>query len=165
MKIVIIADTHMPKMAKKLPTRLVDELKNTDLILHAGDWQTLNLHEELMQYAPVEGVAGNIDSEDLQNFFGKKKIIKIGSYTIGLTHGDGKGKTTEKRALEMFKDEQIDLLIFGHSHIPIMKKVGNVTIFNPGSPTDKRRQKHYSFGVLSITKNIALDHIFFDDKS
>jgi len=54
MKIVIIADTHMPKMAKKLPARLVDELKNTDLILHAGDWQTMNLYEELTQYAPVE---------------------------------------------------------------------------------------------------------------
>ncbi|MBS4201063.1 metallophosphoesterase family protein [Bacillus sp. FJAT-49732] len=165
MKIVIIADTHMPKMAKKLPSRLVDEFKNTDLILHAGDWQTFEVYEKLREYAPVEGVAGNIDGEDLQSFFGKKKILKIGSYTIGLTHGDGKGKTTERRALDMFKDEQINLLIFGHSHIPLIKKVGNMTLFNPGSPTDKRRQKQFSFGVLSITKEIALEHVFFDDKA
>ncbi|MBS4196225.1 metallophosphoesterase family protein [Lederbergia citri] len=164
MKIVITADTHMPRMAKKLPVRLVEELENADLIIHAGDWQTFEVYEKLREYAPIEGVAGNIDGEDLQNFFGKKKILTLGSITIGLTHGDGKGKTTERRALEIFKDEQIDLLIFGHSHIPLMKKVGNITLFNPGSPTDKRRQKQFSFGVLSITKNITLEHEFFDDK-
>lgn len=157
----------MPKMGKELPERLRRELDTTDLILHTGDWQTIEVVENLCRYAPIKGVIGNVDGEEIQKRFPDKLIVELADLRIGMTHGHGKGKTTEKRAMDTFKDEPIDLLIFGHSHIPTHKKVGDLTIFNPGSPTDKRRQPHYSFGLLrsSMKGEWVLEHVFYDDKN
>ncbi len=166
LKVVIISDTHMPKRAKALPAVLKDELKNAGLIIHAGDWQTLALYDELQQYAPVEGVAGNIDEDEVTEKLGLKKIIEAAGMRIGIVHGHGKGKTTEKRAMAAFRDDDPDFIIFGHSHIPIHKEVDGVVLFNPGSPTDKRRQKQFSYGLLTIEKSeMTIKHVFFDDRS
>ncbi|WP_077624474.1 metallophosphoesterase family protein [Sediminibacillus massiliensis] len=165
MLVVIIADTHMPRRAKKLPEKLKEDLRTADLILHAGDWQTLDVLEELKSFAPVDGVAGNVDNEEITNKFGKKKIFDLDGTLVGLTHGDGKGKTTEKRAIEQFAGDEIDILIYGHSHIPVKKEMDNFILFNPGSPTDKRRQDQYSYGLLKTGNNPTLEHVFFQDKS
>ncbi|MCT2537703.1 metallophosphoesterase [Aquibacillus koreensis] len=165
MKIVVIADTHIPKRAKKLPKRLLEELKDADLIFHVGDWQTTTVLEELSQYAPVEGVAGNVDPVEIHELFGEKKVFDFEHISIGLTHGDGKSKTTEKRALDHFAFDDVDIIIFGHSHIPVLKVDEGILLFNPGSPTDKRRQAMYSFGVIEIREVVTLKHIFFEDKT
>ncbi|KIL51877.1 metallophosphoesterase family protein [Jeotgalibacillus soli] len=164
MKMIVISDTHMPKMAKKIPEALKKGLTDADLILHAGDWQTAEVYDELRKYAPVEGVTGNIDEEGLHKLFDRKKILHFGEVKIGITHGDGKGKTTEKRAMDVFKDDDIDILIYGHSHIPVLKTNDKPILFNPGSPTDKRRQQHYSYGVIEIEKTVSIEHVFFDNK-
>lgn len=165
MKIGVIGDTHMPKRAKHLPKALKDGLKGVDLILHTGDWQTLEVYEELQKIAPVDGVAGNVDGEEILTTFGKRKIFTFHGVTIGLTHGDGKGKTTEKRAIEAFSDKGVDIVIFGHSHIPVLKQIDQVTLFNPGSPTDKRRQPKFSYGIIEITDQVKMYHVYYDDKS
>ncbi|MRH45098.1 YfcE family phosphodiesterase [Aquibacillus halophilus] len=165
MRIAIIADTHMPKRAKSLPKKLIEELVNVDLILHAGDWQTKDVWQELTRYAPVEGVIGNVDNQDLHNLFGKRQVFDFGKLSIGLIHGDGKSKTTEKRALDAFAFEDVDIIIFGHSHIPVLKEQDDIILFNPGSPTDKRRQPMYSYGIIEIQETILLKHVFFEDKS
>nr|WP_316047281.1 metallophosphoesterase family protein [Planococcus glaciei] len=81
---------------------------------------------------------------------------------VGVIHGDGSRKTTEQRAFEAFAEEQVDIIVFGHSHIPVMREVDGITLFNPGSPTDKRKQPQYSFGLLEIGDTWNLRHIFFD---
>ncbi|WP_226038216.1 metallophosphoesterase family protein [Aquibacillus saliphilus] len=164
MRIVVIADTHMPKRAKHLPKRLIEGLINVDLILHAGDWQTREVLEELTVYAPVQGVAGNVDGDDLHSLFGKRKVLDFGNISIGLTHGDGKSKTTEKRALDDFAFDDVDIVIFGHSHIPVLKKHEDIILFNPGSPTDKRRSPSYSYGIIDIGETVVLKHVFFENK-
>ncbi len=63
-----------------------------------------------------------------------------------------------------FAGEDIDLLIYGHSHIPVLKEMHGITILNPGSPTDKRRQKQYSFAVIRLGKEMAIEHVFYDSK-
>lgn len=161
-KIVILSDTHIPARAKKLPQILLDACREADLILHAGDWQELDVFFELSAYAETIGVAGNVDPWELVDRFGKKKTLTVENLKIGIVHGDGASKTTEQRALETFTDEGADLIIFGHSHIPIMKEINGVTLFNPGSPTDKRLQKQYSFGILEIGEEWNLRHVFFD---
>lgn len=156
----------MPRMAKKLPRRLREELDGTDLILHVGDWQTMDVVDVLSSYAPIKGVSGNVDGEEIQKLFLEKLTFELPNLRVGLTHGHGRGKTTEKRAMDTFKDEPVDLIVFGHSHIPTKKKVGNLMLFNPGSPTDKRRQTYYSFGLLEfIDGEWQLEHVFFEDKS
>jgi len=165
MKIIVLSDTHMPKREKFLPPRLVEELKVADLIIHAGDWQTIDVYNHLKTFAKVEGVFGNVDDEDIKDMFPEKRIVEAGRYKIGITHGHGSGKTTEKRAVQMFADERVDCIIFGHSHIPIKKDYKGILLFNPGSPTDRRRQEKYSFGVITIGESLEAEHIFFTKES
>lgn len=164
MKIAILSDTHMPRMAKQLPKVLCTHLENADAIIHAGDWQTSAVYDELKQYAPVYGVTGNVDEKSLYNKFERSIVLQFGKVKIGVTHGDGKGKTTEQRAMDAFSEEKLDLLIFGHSHVPLLKEKNGLTLFNPGSPTDKRKQSQYSFGILEINKGFSIRHVFYDSK-
>lgn len=164
-KIIILSDTHIPTRAKHLPKILLNACEGADYILHAGDWQNLDVFFELSAYAETIGVAGNVDPWEIVDRFGKKKIMTVENLKIGIVHGDGIKKTTEQRALETFADDDVDLILFGHSHIPLVKKINGVTLFNPGSPTDKRRQSQYSFGILEIDGEWKLQHIYFDKES
>lgn len=165
MRIVILSDTHIPKRAKQLPARLMDRLKRAQAIIHAGDWVDLAVYRELSRCAPVYGVAGNCDPPALRRKLGRRRIIELGGWRIGITHGDGQRGTTRDRALASFAHERLDLLVFGHSHIPYKKKHGKMIVFNPGSPTDKRRNPHYSFGFAQLGKKISLKHVYFSDRS
>jgi uncharacterized protein len=164
MKIVVISDTHMPKKAKSLPDQVVTELKQSDLIIHAGDWQTIEVYEELLQYGEVKGVFGNVDSEELQALLPEKSIIEIKGFKMGLVHGHGKRWTTERRAIEAFKYTPVDCIIFGHSHIPVLKEVNGILLFNPGSCTDKRRQQQTSFGLITVNNGLHAQHLFLNNE-
>lgn len=164
MKIVVISDTHMPKKAKQLPERLLIDLEDCDYIIHAGDWQTEELYNELKQYGPVIGVTGNVDDPELKSLLKTKEILRAGDFLIGIVHGHGTRKTTEKRALESFEDEEVDCIVYGHSHIPVLKEIDGVIVFNPGSPTDKRRQEEFSYGILTVGERIVAQHVFFNEK-
>lgn len=161
-KIVIVSDTHIPNRSKKLPQKLIDECQDADFIIHAGDWQTLDVFYELSAYAETDGVTGNVDPWEILDRFGKKKIFTFGELKVGVIHGDGIRKTTEQRAFDAFAEEDVDIIVFGHSHMPMRRDVEEVTLFNPGSPTDKRHESQYSFGLLEIGENWELKHIFFD---
>ncbi|WP_409305695.1 metallophosphoesterase family protein [Peribacillus sp. SCS-155] len=164
MKIIVVSDTHMPKRAKSLPKKLTEALKTADLIIHAGDWQTIDVYNELSSFAPVEGVYGNVDGEDVKSRFEQKKVLDINGYRIGIVHGHGQKGSTEKRALSAFSEEMVDVIVYGHSHIPIKKMVGDLLLFNPGSATDKRRQKKFSFGMITINGELHAEHIYYEDK-
>lgn len=155
----------MPRMSKQLPEPLKKELETADLLFHTGDWQTIEVVEALRKYATVKGVVGNVDGEEMRKSFPERLIVELPGLRVGITHGHGNGKTTEKRAIDTFKNESIDLLIYGHSHIPVHKNVGNLILFNPGSPTDKRKQPSFSFGLLTLSNDEwQLSHIFYDTK-
>ena len=164
MKIVVMSDTHMPKKAKRLPRTLVRDLETADYIIHSGDWQAVELYHELKQYANVIGVTGNVDSPELKRQLKTKEILRAGDFNIGIVHGHGIGKTTEKRAVDTFMMDKVDCIVYGHSHIPVHKETNGILIFNPGSPTDKRRQKEFSYGILTISGEITAEHVFFKDK-
>lgn len=165
MRIGVIADTHLTKRATKLPDALVEGLQGVDYILHAGDWITLETVALIEQLAPFDGIAGNNDGPDIIERFGHKKLLTMADYRIGLIHGDGTRKTTEERAREAFREERPDIVIFGHSHIPYMHTIEGMLMFNPGSPTDKRRQAQYSFGILELADEIRAWHVFYDSKA
>ncbi|RXT08195.1 metallophosphoesterase family protein [Ammoniphilus sp. CFH 90114] len=165
MRIGIISDTHMPSRAKGIPQELVKGLKGVDLILHAGDWTKPEVVHAFESLAPIDGVAGNNDGEEIIRRFGRKKIITLAGYRIGMIHGDGVRKKTEERAWEAFADETVDVIVFGHSHVPFLRKHQGVLVFNPGSPTDKRRQPRYSYGVLTLANSIKAEHYYYDDKT
>ncbi|GIP36901.1 phosphoesterase [Paenibacillus sp. J31TS4] len=163
MKIGVLSDTHMPRYGRTLPRPVYEAFEGVDLILHAGDWQTLDVYDELAAIAPVEGVTGNTDGWELYDRFGAKKLLELGGFRIGLVHGhEGRARTTEGRAQEAFRDEQPDAIVFGHSHIPMNRTEEGILLFNPGSPTDKRRQPRYSCGILELGTELKARHIYFD---
>ncbi|HEX7065476.1 MAG TPA: metallophosphoesterase family protein [Bacillales bacterium] len=165
MKIGLVSDTHMPGHAKALPQALRKGFEDVDLIIHAGDWQTLDVYEQFREIAPVEGVAGNVDGNDVISRFKQKKLLELEGYRIGLVHGHlGNGRTTPERALRTFEGENVDLIVFGHSHIPYDKEIDGIRLFNPGSPTDKRRQAEFSYGLLTLDDGLSLRHVYFKDK-
>jgi hypothetical protein len=167
MKIGVVSDTHMPKRASALPPVLVSYFRNVDLIIHLGDWTSMDVYRQLSALAPVEGVAGNNDPEEIIQRFGYHKIIKLGAHKVGLTHGflpEGRGNAREK-ATRVFEGQDVDAILFGHSHKPLLKRESGLLLFNPGSPTDKRRELKYSFGLLQISGDtIKAKHIYMERK-
>lgn len=162
----VIADTHIPRRAKVIPQKVLDGFKGVNLIIHAGDMLEDYIKYELEQIAPFEGVAGNNDGSHIRDMLGDKKILDIEGVKIGITHGAGVGsgfKGALKGAREVFKNDKVDCVVFGHSHVPFNQLMDGVLYFNPGSPTDKRTQEFYSFGMLYIENgSIRGDIRYFD---
>ena len=161
MIVVVTSDTHMPKRGKKLPTQLLAECRTADLIIHAGDWSTVDVYHELSKYADVKGVHGNIDSGEVIELFPAKELLEIEGMRIGVVHGHGDKKTTEKRALDAFGPSLPDVIIFGHSHIPFLRYAKKTLLMNPGSPTDKRAIPYFSYGILTINDGILKTEIVY----
>lgn len=163
MIIGVVSDTHLTGRSRKLPPVLIEGLRLADAILHAGDWMTLDVYEELSRIAPVQGVAGNGDGEEIIRHFGMKRVAVCEGIRIGIVHGhEGTGRTTPERARRAFLEDPPDIVVFGHSHIPLKEQAGSVLLFNPGSPTDKRRQPLYSYGLIHIRDGeFTAEHHFF----
>jgi putative phosphoesterase len=161
-RIGVISDTHIPSKAKALPQVVLDGLQDTDYIFHLGDISELSVIETLEKLAPVYAVAGNTDGDALRRRFGEKRLVCLGSKTFGLVHGHGEKGKTPDRARTSFKDENPDCIVFGHSHIPYSHYDNGLLLFNSGSPTDKRRNDFYSYGILEVGPEIVPKLIFFD---
>ncbi|MGG1879130.1 MULTISPECIES: metallophosphoesterase family protein [Paenibacillus] len=165
MKIIVISDTHLPIRARSLPEPLLKVLPGADLILHAGDWSDWSVYELLSRYAPVAGVAGNTDPPVIREKLGLTRIVEADTYRIGLVHGHIGSRSTEQNARSAFDQQPVDAIVFGHSHIPVHKRVDGILLFNPGSPTDRRRQPKFSFGILTTDNGqLQARHVFFDRK-
>lgn len=164
MRIGVVSDTHIFRAGKKLPQQLIEEFSKVDLILHLGDWVVMDVYDQLAQLAPVDGIAGNNDGYEIIERFGEKKLLTLEGKRVGLIHGHTpySRKGTDGNALLAFEGEKVDVILFGHSHQPLMRNENGILLFNPGSPTDKRREKKYSFGLLDVTETgINAQHIFF----
>ncbi len=154
----------MPKKGKRFPEPLLDILrKDIDYIFHAGDWTAQSVYEELKTLAPVYGVKGNVDKESWSHTLPEKVLVYIEDVKIAMVHGHlGKGRSTPERAYRECEKDRADLIIFGHSHIPFHEEKGDTVLFNPGSPTDKRRQKQFSYGIAEIHQStFTLTHHYF----
>jgi putative phosphoesterase len=161
MLIGLVSDTHVPRRSKALPDWLLDGLQGVDLILHAGDLTDRSVLRALAAVAPVEAVAGNGDAPDLCAELGERKLLTLEGYRIGLVHGHGVKGNTLSRAMAAFADQHLNVIVFGHSHIPYQQWHEGTLLVNPGSPTDKRRQPQYSFGLLKLdTQGIQVEFRF-----
>ena len=148
-RIAVVSDTHLPRFAARLETALRHiAAEEPEFILHCGDLTTLDATEALERIAPVEAVAGNNDCADIVERYGRRKIVHVGRFLIGMVHGDGNRGTTLDRARAAFAGDTLDAIVFGHSHIPYLACHDGVWVVNPGSITDKRRQERFSFAVL-----------------
>lgn len=156
MKILVLADTHIPDRAKKLPQVILEEAKKVDLIIHAGDLIDISVLNELKKINKVKAVAGNMDSSEVLKILPHKEIIAAGKFKIGLTHGEGAMNQLVEMAKNTFK-EKLDCIIFGHSHHPFSDFVEGTLMFNPGSVSDKIFAPFNSYGILEVNDNIKAE--------
>lgn len=160
MRIAVLSDTHL-RVGSSLPRFVWENLTQIDMIIHAGDLTHMGVIEELACIAPVRAVRGNCDGWDVSLPY--RDLIECDGLRIGLIHGNGgRGKSTPERAYAAFEDTSVDLIVFGHSHMPFMEWRNGILMFNPGSPTDKRREPQYSFGLLDIQQGqVNAKHLYF----
>jgi uncharacterized protein len=149
----VVSDTHLPRFGTTLPAALVRGLRKAQVqaILHCGDLTQRIAIELLEEIAPVIAVAGNNDSKELRKELGERVLLEAGEVRIGIVHGHrAPGRMTIDRAFRAFEDERVDAVFYGHSHLPFRTRRGGVLLFNPGSPTDKRINPAYSYGIVRI---------------
>lgn len=154
-KIGVISDTHIPRMARNIPKAVCDGFKDVDLILHAGDLAEMKFLEKLRKLKKTVAVSGNMDSGEVAAALKPKEIIEAGKFRIGLIHGGGPPEGLPERILAEFKGEKVDCIVFGHSHHPMNEIREGILLFNPGSPTDKIFTPYNSYGILEITDKIT----------
>jgi uncharacterized protein len=149
MRVVALADTHAPRRWKSCPPQVAEWLRGADVILHAGDVCTAAVLDELSAYAAVLAVTGNNDGPDVAAW-GAGPVLEadLGGLRVAMIHDAGAAAGRLARMRRRFP--AADLVVFGHSHIPLDAKADGLRIFNPGSPTDRRRQPHGTVGVLTI---------------
>jgi uncharacterized protein len=147
----VLSDTHAPRRWKSCPPAVASWLRGADLILHAGDVCTATVLDELAQYAPVTAVAGNNDGPDVAAWGAAETAsLAIDGLPVAMIHDSGPAAGRVARLRARFPSA--GLVVFGHSHIPldVTSGDGGLRIFNPGSPTDRRRQPHGTLGVLDV---------------
>jgi uncharacterized protein len=149
MEIAIISDTHMPRGSRRLSQGCVDRLQAADLILHAGDLSTIDVLLELEAYAPVIAIHGNVDDPDVRARLPAQATVELERAKVGLIHDAGPAIERVERMRKEFP--LADAVVFGHSHIPVHERaLDGFQIFNPGSPTERRRAPHHTMGIASL---------------
>jgi uncharacterized protein len=147
--VAVISDTHLPRGARRIPDACVASMRASDLILHAGDFTYPEVLEEIEALGPpVAAVHGNVDTEELRQRLPEARLVNAGGAKIAMLHDAGPSYGRLERMRRRFPEA--NAVVFGHSHIPLHEERDGFQIFNPGSPTDKRRQEHFTMGIARV---------------
>ncbi|MGW1989210.1 metallophosphoesterase (plasmid) [Embleya sp. NBC_00888] len=162
MRVLLTSDTHVPQRAKAVPERLLAEMAAVDVVIHAGDWvdgAALDLFEAHSRR--VIGVYGNNDGPDLRSRLPEVARVELGGVRFAVVHETGPAEGRERRCAARYSD--VDVLVFGHSHIPwdTVTDTG-LRLLNPGSPTDRRRQPHHTYMTLTADAGKITDVVLHD---
>ncbi|MCP2636458.1 metallophosphoesterase [Microbacterium sp. HD4P20] len=151
-RLLLISDTHIPGRARCLPDAVLHQADAADLVIHAGDWVSASVLDELEQHAPVLGVYGNNDGADLRARLPEIARRTIDGVPFAVVHETGPSDRREMRMDAAFPG--IDVLVFGHSHIPWDTTTPQgMRLLNPGSPTDRRRQPVHTMMTAEVADN------------
>ena len=149
MRLAIISDTHMPRGDRALPEECVRRLRAADAILHAGDLVALEVLELLESLGPpLHAIHGNVDRPDVRRRLPGTQVVEAGGARIGMIHDAGPAAGRLARMRRRFPDA--DAVVFGHSHLPLHEEDGGFQLFNPGSPTERRRAPDHTMGEATV---------------
>jgi putative phosphoesterase len=151
MLVAVISDTHMPRGARRLPDAFVERIRAADLLLHAGDFMTVEVLRELERIGPpLVGVHGNVDTAELRRLLPAERIVRVEDARIAMVHDAGASAGRLERLRRRFGDSA-DAVVFGHSHLPLHERAADgFQIFNPGSPTERRRAPAHTMGLAQV---------------
>ncbi|MDG4668295.1 metallophosphoesterase [Mycobacterium sp. 236(2023)] len=157
MRLLLIADTHLPKRAKDLPAAVWDAVDAADVVIHAGDWVEPDLLDALEARSKrLVACWGNNDGDELRARLPERADVELGGLRFTVVHETGGSAGRDERMARDYPDT--DVLVFGHSHIPwdATAKSG-LRLLNPGSPTDRRRQPHCTYMTASVADGVLSD--------
>jgi putative phosphoesterase len=156
MLIAVISDTHLPRGARWLPEACVERIAGAELLLHAGDFSTLAVLRELEAIGPpVLGVYGNVDSAELRRLLPEERVVEAGGARIAMLHDAGPRAGRLERMRRRFR-ERAETVVFGHSHTPLHERGDDgFQIFNPGSPTERRRAPTHTMGLIRVSSGLV----------
>jgi uncharacterized protein len=159
-RIAVISDTHMPKGGRRLPDRCLELIQGADAVVHAGDLSTAAVLREIEAIGPpVHAVHGNVDDDELRRALPEALEIELGGQTVAVVHDAGPAKGRLERLRLRFPGAAA--AIFGHSHLPLHEEAGGFQIFNPGSPTERRRAPRHSMGLLQVERRgLRFEHVW-----
>jgi putative phosphoesterase len=155
--LAVVSDTHLPRGSRALPAACVERLRAADLILHAGDLVTAEVLADLRALGPpVAAVHGNVDDHEVRRLLPSARLVTAAGARIAMIHDAGAADGRLRRLRRRFPDA--DAVIFGHSHTPLHEQdpATGFQIFNPGSPTDRRRQPTHTMGLARIGEDGAV---------
>jgi putative phosphoesterase len=160
--IAVIADTHLPRGARRLPDECVERVRTADLVLHAGDVMTEEVLEEIEAIGPpVVAVQGNMDAPALRGRLPAETVVEADDARIGMLHDAGAARGRLERLRRRFPEA--DAVVFGHSHMPLLEADGGFQIFNPGSPTERRRAPRRTMGLARAEEGtVRFEHLPLD---
>jgi putative phosphoesterase len=154
--VLLIADTHVPKRARRLPEQVWRAVDTADLVIHAGDWVAPELLDELEERsASLLACYGNNDGPELRRRLPEVATAFLERVRVGVVHETGPSRGRDERMRAAYPE--LDLLVFGHSHIPWDTEVDGLRLLNPGSPTDRRRQPECTYLTLTLLQGRILD--------
>ena len=151
MLIGVVSDTHL--LGSTIPEHIIEALRGSDLILHAGDILDMAVVEQLSAVAEVRAVKGNMDRGEVAMGLPERRVIEVEGFKIGLTHGHGAPAGMTYRVREEFGD--VDCIVFGHTHQPLSGVRDGILFFNPGSPTDRMFATRNTVGFLEVADIIS----------
>lgn len=155
-RVGVISDTHFKDSRQKLPKQVIEDFKKTDMVIHCGDLVDLSVLQQLKKCCKnVYAVWGNMDPVEVKDALPEKEIIKIGNYRVGLIHGWGPPARLPDIVMEKFRDDNVDVIIFGHSHACMNEKRDGILLFNPGSATDTIFCPFNSYGIIEFNDKIS----------
>ncbi len=157
MRLLLIADTHVPKRARDLPARVWDEVARADVVIHAGDWVEPALLDALeARTQRLVACWGNNDGPELRRRLPERADVTLDGLRFTVVHETGASTGREARMADQYRDT--DVLVFGHSHIPwdTTAKTG-LRLLNPGSPTDRRRQPFCTYMTAIVGDSVLTD--------
>ena len=146
MKIGVTSDTH----DRGLPKQMLDDFQGVDLIIYAGDACSFDDIDALKKIAEVVAVFGNMDDSRFRECFSEKLIIEKEGVSIGIFHGKGPSKRVLGLVIEEFKNDKVDVVVFGHSHCALKEVIDGVLYFNPGSPNDTFCAQYCAYGIMEV---------------
>jgi putative phosphoesterase len=151
MLVAVISDTHLPRGARRLPAACIQRIADADLLLHAGDFMTADVVRELEAIGPrLVGVHGNVDSAELRRLLPAERVVEAGGARIALVHDAGPRVRRLERMRARFGGAA-EAVVFGHSHLPLHERAADgFQIFNPGSPTERRRAPRHTMGLARV---------------
>jgi uncharacterized protein len=160
-EIAIISDTHLPRGSRRLPEACLARLEAADLIIHAGDLMRLEVLHELQRLNRVVAVHGNVDDQAVRAALPEAAVVNLGPHRIAVVHDAGPAGGRVQRLRARFPEA--DAVVFGHSHIPRHERAPDgFQIFNPGSPTDRRRQPHHTMGICRAHQKLDFQLVTLD---